>query len=273
MNSAHQHLLSRRHFGVGCVAGAVGTAVGMSIAVAEQGTSTSRATLPVTRHRSAKVDGINMFYRESGPRDAPVVLLLHGEPSWSYLYRKVIPVLVAAALPVVRPVALGVEDLQRGWDLADEDEDAAEVVACAPALASARDGLGELVSLLNSGDAGAFDLQPGADLGEPEVGDVGLAGRQGEGLGFVLPLDTEGVEGACPVSFELGAEGGAAVPGRDGFDGHVAVEGVFARGDVVAAYFELLDGDVEDVAYAVHGLDVLADQRGLLGWWTRMSSG
>ncbi|NKI31792.1 haloalkane dehalogenase [Croceivirga thetidis] len=35
--------------------------------------------------------GIQMHYVEEGPADGPVVLLLHGEPSWSYLYRKMIP--------------------------------------------------------------------------------------------------------------------------------------------------------------------------------------
>ena len=34
----------------------------------------------VTHYRTAKVDGIDIFYRESGPTDAPVVVLLHGSP-------------------------------------------------------------------------------------------------------------------------------------------------------------------------------------------------
>jgi len=37
-------------------------------------------------------DGLRMHYVDEGAKDAPVVLLLHGEPSWSYLYRKMIPV-------------------------------------------------------------------------------------------------------------------------------------------------------------------------------------
>ena len=37
----------------------------------------------------------------------PVVLLLHGEPSWSYLYRKMIPVLTAAGLQIVAPDLVG----------------------------------------------------------------------------------------------------------------------------------------------------------------------
>ena len=38
---------------------------------------------------------LRMHYVDEGPADGPVVLLLHGQPTWSYLYRKVIPVLVA----------------------------------------------------------------------------------------------------------------------------------------------------------------------------------
>jgi len=44
-----------------------------------------------------------MHYVDAGPKDGPVVLLMHGQPTWSYLYRKVIPVLVDAGLRVVAP--------------------------------------------------------------------------------------------------------------------------------------------------------------------------
>lgn len=47
------------------------------------------------------VAGIRMHYLDEGPRDAEVVLLLHGEPSWSYLYRTMIPVLTGAGLRAV----------------------------------------------------------------------------------------------------------------------------------------------------------------------------
>jgi haloalkane dehalogenase len=42
-----------------------------------------------------------MHYLDEGPEDGPVVLLLHGEPSWSYLYRRMIPVLTEAGLRAV----------------------------------------------------------------------------------------------------------------------------------------------------------------------------
>ena len=43
----------------------------------------------------ADVGGIRMAYVTAGPPDGPVVLLLHGEPSWSFLYRTVMAVLAA----------------------------------------------------------------------------------------------------------------------------------------------------------------------------------
>ena len=46
---------------------------------------------------------LRMHFVDEGPRDAPVVLMLHGEPSWSFLYRKVIARVVAAGLRAVAP--------------------------------------------------------------------------------------------------------------------------------------------------------------------------
>jgi haloalkane dehalogenase len=53
------------------------------------------------------IDGLRMHYVDEGPRDGEVVLLLHGEPSWCYLYRKMIPPLVAAGLRCVAPDFFG----------------------------------------------------------------------------------------------------------------------------------------------------------------------
>lgn len=47
----------------------------------------------ITRHRMAKVDGIDIFYREAGPANAPVVVLLHGYPTSSHMFRNLIPAL------------------------------------------------------------------------------------------------------------------------------------------------------------------------------------
>jgi pimeloyl-ACP methyl ester carboxylesterase len=52
----------------------------------------------------AHIAGMRMHYVDEGPRDAQVMALcLHGEPSWAYLYRKMIPVFSAAGLRVVAP--------------------------------------------------------------------------------------------------------------------------------------------------------------------------
>jgi pimeloyl-ACP methyl ester carboxylesterase len=49
---------------------------------------------PATVHyRSATVDGVNVFFREAGPADGPVVLLLHGFPTSSHMFRNLIPTL------------------------------------------------------------------------------------------------------------------------------------------------------------------------------------
>jgi pimeloyl-ACP methyl ester carboxylesterase len=54
---------------------------------------TSSTAVPVTYHRSASVAGHTIFYREAGHADAPVVVLLHGFPSSSHMFRNLIPAL------------------------------------------------------------------------------------------------------------------------------------------------------------------------------------
>jgi haloalkane dehalogenase len=50
---------------------------------------------------------LRLHYADEGPRDAAPILLMHGEPSWSYLYRKFIPPLMAAGHRVVAPDLIG----------------------------------------------------------------------------------------------------------------------------------------------------------------------
>ncbi len=50
---------------------------------------------------------LRVHYLDEGPREGAVVLLLHGEPSWSYLYRNMIPLLTASGLRVVAPDLVG----------------------------------------------------------------------------------------------------------------------------------------------------------------------
>ncbi len=54
-----------------------------------------------------EVNGYRIHYLDEGPRDAEPILLLHGEPSWCYLYRKMIPVLVAAGYRCIAPDLIG----------------------------------------------------------------------------------------------------------------------------------------------------------------------
>ena len=46
-----------------------------------------------TLHKTVKVDGLDIFYREAGPKDAPTILLLHGFPTSSQMFRNLIPAL------------------------------------------------------------------------------------------------------------------------------------------------------------------------------------
>jgi pimeloyl-ACP methyl ester carboxylesterase len=54
-----------------------------------------------------EIDGLRQAYVDEGPADGEVVLLLHGQPSWSYLYRHMIPVFVDAGYRVIAMDHLG----------------------------------------------------------------------------------------------------------------------------------------------------------------------
>ena len=62
---------------------------------------------------------LRMAYVDEGPRDGRAVLLLHGEPSWSYLYRHLIPALVAAGHRVLAPDLIGFGRSDKPADRAD----------------------------------------------------------------------------------------------------------------------------------------------------------
>lgn len=53
------------------------------------------------------MDPVRMHYLDEGPADGPVALLLHGQPTWSYLYRKVVPVLAGRGIRVIAPDNIG----------------------------------------------------------------------------------------------------------------------------------------------------------------------
>lgn len=66
---------------------------------------------PFEPHYAEVPDGdggtLRMHYLDEGPADGAVVLLMHGEPSWCYLYRTMIPVLTAAGLRCIAPDLVG----------------------------------------------------------------------------------------------------------------------------------------------------------------------
>jgi len=62
----------------------------------------SNTKTPTVFYRTLEVQGLEIFYREAGPRDAPTILLLHGFPSSSHMFRNLIPML-ADAYHVVAP--------------------------------------------------------------------------------------------------------------------------------------------------------------------------
>jgi haloalkane dehalogenase len=57
--------------------------------------------------RYTELGSLRIAHIDEGPPDAPIVLLMHGEPTWSFLYRKMIPVLVHAGYRVLAPDLVG----------------------------------------------------------------------------------------------------------------------------------------------------------------------
>ncbi len=62
---------------------------------------------------------LRVHYLDEGPADAAPVLLMHGEPSWSYLYRHMVPVLVAAGHRVIAPDLVGFGRSDKPTEIAD----------------------------------------------------------------------------------------------------------------------------------------------------------
>lgn len=62
---------------------------------------------PFEPHYLEVAPGLRMHYVDEGPRDAEPVLMLHGEPSWSYLYRHMIPPVAEAGCRVLAPDLVG----------------------------------------------------------------------------------------------------------------------------------------------------------------------
>jgi pimeloyl-ACP methyl ester carboxylesterase len=74
------------------VPAAIGLA-SISPAIAAPASPAGQPAPPVIHYRTATVDGVKIFYREAGPANGPVVLLLHGFPTSSHMFRNLIPLL------------------------------------------------------------------------------------------------------------------------------------------------------------------------------------
>jgi haloalkane dehalogenase len=95
----------------GCETGAAGAAAADDQEIAFLRTPDERfAGLPdypfPPRYAQVRAN-LRMHYLDEGARDGQPVVLLHGEPSWSYLYREMIPVLVEAGFRVIAPDLVG----------------------------------------------------------------------------------------------------------------------------------------------------------------------
>ena len=67
----------------------------------------------------AQIDGLRLHYVDEGPRGGTPIVCFHGEPTWAYLYRKMLPPLVAAGHRVICPDYAGFgrsdKPTDRGW--------------------------------------------------------------------------------------------------------------------------------------------------------------
>ena len=76
-------------------------------------------TTTVTAPQAGAPDELTMAHLDEGPRDAPPVVLVHGEPTWSFLYRTMIDPLVDAGLRVVVPDLIGFGRSDKPTEIAD----------------------------------------------------------------------------------------------------------------------------------------------------------
>jgi pimeloyl-ACP methyl ester carboxylesterase len=77
------------------IAAAIGLALTLTLqpALAAPARDANTASSAAVSYKTVKVDGINVFYREAGPAGAPTLLLLHGFPTSSQMFRNLIPLL------------------------------------------------------------------------------------------------------------------------------------------------------------------------------------
>jgi pimeloyl-ACP methyl ester carboxylesterase len=71
----------------GGAAALIASTTGIAASAAQ---SASPVSAPQVQYHTVTIDGVDVFYREAGPKDAPVIVLLHGFPSSSHMYRNLI---------------------------------------------------------------------------------------------------------------------------------------------------------------------------------------
>ena len=81
---------TRRHFLAGMVAAPAAIMTTSALAAQQASAAESSDTLQV-HFRKQQVGNVEVFYREAGPKDGPVILLLHGFPTSSHMFRNLIP--------------------------------------------------------------------------------------------------------------------------------------------------------------------------------------
>src|ERR1700678_2763513 len=106
--------------------------------------------------RYAEAGDLRMAYVEAGPADGPVVLLLHGEPSWSFLYRTMLPVLARHGVRAIAPDLVGFGRSDKPGQIADHSY--TRHVECVRALAFDRLGLRD-VTLVGQDWGGLLGLR------------------------------------------------------------------------------------------------------------------
>lgn len=82
---------NKKSIGLLTAAGLMSTVLLSSNATAQSAVPTKVSNENIVHHRTQKVDGLDIFYREAGPSSAPTVVLLHGFPTSSQMFRNLIP--------------------------------------------------------------------------------------------------------------------------------------------------------------------------------------
>jgi len=199
------------------------------------------------RYRIADVDGFKVFYREAGSAGAPKLLLLHGFPSASHMFRDLIP-LLADRFHIVAPdlPGFGQSDMPPREKFSYTFDNIARVI----------DRFTEVIGLDRSFDVAFAKSQLGAGAGVPRAGSVFVSVRDAD-----KPRIVDTMKFLADLGFKIQATGGtqrflvaAGVPAQKI---NKVSEG---RPHVVDA---IKNGSVQLVFNTTEGAQALADSRSL----------